>query len=69
MVLSNCSSASTEVPEELAVGGKLATAGERATTEQVAPSPSQKEPTMVEIATRLSFALGPGCPFHGHESS
>jgi hypothetical protein len=51
MVVSNCSSALTEVPEELTAGGKPVTAGERATTEQVVPSPDQKEPTMVEAAT------------------
>jgi hypothetical protein len=64
VVLLNCSSASTEVPEELAAGGKPATAGERVTTEQVVPSLGQKEPTTVEAATepRASKQVVPEAP-------
>jgi hypothetical protein len=64
VVVSNCSSASTEVLEELTAGGKPTTAGERATTEQVAPSPGQKEPTTVEATTepRGSEQVAPEAP-------
>jgi hypothetical protein len=51
MLLLNCSSASTKVPEELTAGGKPATDGARATSEQVVPSADPKEPTTVETST------------------
>jgi hypothetical protein len=53
-----------EVPEELAVGGKPATAGARATSEQAAPSADPKEPTTVEMATeqRASEQVPPEAP-------
>jgi hypothetical protein len=53
VVLSNYSSALTEVLEELTASGKLATASERATTEQVVPSPGQKEPTSEQVAPEV----------------
>jgi hypothetical protein len=64
VVVSNCSSASTKVLEELTAGGKLATAGKRATTEQVVPSPYQKEPTIVEATAepRASEQVAPEAP-------
>jgi hypothetical protein len=53
-----------EVPEELAACGKPSTAGKRVTTEQVAPSPGQKEPTTVEAAIepRASEQVAPKAP-------
>jgi hypothetical protein len=51
MLLSNCSSTSTEIPEELATGGRPSSAAARATSEQAAPSADPKEPIMVETAT------------------
>jgi hypothetical protein len=50
MLLLNCSLALTEVLEELAAGGKPATDGMRATSEQVVPSADPKEPTTVETS-------------------
>jgi hypothetical protein len=66
--LSNCSSASTEVPEELAAGGKPATAGVRTTSEQVVSSTDPKEPTMVETAAvqRASEQVPPEAPSVEH---
>jgi hypothetical protein len=71
VVLSNCSSTSTEVPEELAAGGKPATAGARETSEQVAPSASQKEPTTVEVAAepRAFEKVAPKAPNVEHATS
>jgi hypothetical protein len=51
VLLLNYSSASTEVPEELAAGGKPSSAGARTTSEQAMPSVDPKEPTTVEAAT------------------
>jgi hypothetical protein len=48
VLLSNCSSASTEIPEELSARGKPSSAVVRATSEQAAPSANLKEPAMVE---------------------
>jgi hypothetical protein len=66
--LSNCSSASTEVPEELATGGKPSSAGARATSEQAVPSADPKEPTMVETAAeeRASEQVPPEAPSVEH---
>jgi hypothetical protein len=51
MLLSNCSSASTEIPEELAAGGRPSSAAVRATSEQAVPSADPIEPMTMEIAT------------------
>jgi hypothetical protein len=66
--LSNYSSALTEVPEELAAGGKPATAGTRATNEQAAPSADPKEPTTMEMAAeqRASKQVPPEAPSVEH---
>jgi hypothetical protein len=66
--LSNCSSASTEIPEELAAGGKPATAGARATSEQATPSTDPKDPTTVETAAeqRASEQVPPEAPSVEH---
>jgi histidinol-phosphate/aromatic aminotransferase/cobyric acid decarboxylase-like protein len=64
MLLLNCSSTSTEVPEELAASGKPATDGARVTSEQVVPSADPKEPTIVEMSTeqRASEQVPPEAP-------
>jgi hypothetical protein len=48
MMLSNCSSASTEIPEELAAGGRPSSAASMATSEQAALGPILIQPTIVE---------------------
>jgi hypothetical protein len=50
VLLSNCSSASTENPEQLAAGGRPSSAATIATSEQAAPSAIPIKPTMVEAA-------------------
>jgi hypothetical protein len=49
VLLLNCSSASTEVPDEIAAGRKPSSAGVKTTSKQVA-SAIPKEPTTVEAA-------------------
>jgi hypothetical protein len=68
VLLSNCSSASTEVPEELAAGGKPSSADARATSEHVVPSVNPKELTMVEAAAeqRASEQVPPEAPSVEH---
>jgi hypothetical protein len=50
MLLSNCSSASTEIPEQLAAGGRPSLVATRAIIGQAAPSTDLIEPTTVETA-------------------
>jgi hypothetical protein len=64
MMLSNCSSASTEIPEELAAGGRPSSAASMATSEQAALGPILIQPTIVEVAVeqRSSKQVPPEAP-------
>jgi hypothetical protein len=57
-----------EVPEELAAGGKPASASARATSEQAVPSADPKEPTTAEttIEQRASEQVPPEAPSVEH---
>jgi hypothetical protein len=58
----------TEVPEELAAGGKPSSAGARVTIEQAAPSTDPKELTTMETAAeqRASEHVPPEAPSVEH---
>jgi hypothetical protein len=71
VLLSNHSSASTEIPEQLAVGGRPSSAATVATSEQAAPSADPIEPTMIETAVeqRTSEQVPPEAPIVDHAAT
>jgi hypothetical protein len=71
VLLSNCSSASTEIPEQLTASGRPSSATTIATSEQAAPSADLIEPMMVETATeqRTSEQVPPEAPVVEHAAT